>query len=133
MAPDMPRRVTVGEEVLGIMAQALHFAARHTGLPRGTRRRCGRPSGGRGLDEAAMLRCLRQDLPMSCLLHWLHQHFAELSKSTVLRLYHQLIVDIGVLEVLANERKSGVGTEAREPSFDKQVNRRLPPRQGKST
>ena len=72
-----------------------------------------------------MLRRLRRDLPMSCLLHWLHQHFAELSNSTVLRLYHQLIVDIGALEVLANERKSGVGTEAREPSFDKQVNHRL--------
>jgi hypothetical protein len=86
---DLPRRVTVGDEVLGIMAQALHFEPATLEFPE--EREDGAAAPMERVDEAAVLRRLRQDLPVSHLLHWLHQHFPELSDGTVLRLYHQLI------------------------------------------
>lgn len=86
---DMPRRVTVGDEVLGIMAQALRFEPATLAFPE--EREDGTAAAMERVDEAAVLRRLRQDLPVSSLLHWLHQHFPELSDGTLLRLYHQLI------------------------------------------
>ena len=86
---DTPRRVTVGDEVLSIMAQALHFVPATLAFPE--ERADGTAAPMERVDEAAVLRHLRQDLPVPSLLHWLHQHFSELSDGTLLRLYHQLI------------------------------------------
>ena len=43
------------------------------------------------VDESAIVRTLRQDLPIDDLLFWLHEHFPDLTDATVLRLYHALI------------------------------------------
>ena len=86
---DTPRRVTVGDEVLSIMAQALHFEPSTLAFPEEREDSAAAPM--ERVDEAAVLRRLRQDLPVSSLLHWLYQHYADLSDGTLLRLYHQLI------------------------------------------
>lgn len=86
---DMPRRVMVGDEVLSIMAQALRFEPATLAFPE--EREDGVAAPMERVDEVAILRRLRQDLPVNSLLHWLHHNFTELSDGTLLRLYHQLI------------------------------------------
>ena len=85
----MPRRVTVGDEVLIIMSEALNFQPTTVSFPEDSV-----DDGAVALelvDEAAIVRTLRQALPVDDLLHWLHEHFPELTDATVLRVYHALI------------------------------------------
>ena len=86
---DMPRRVSVGDEVLGIMGEALGFQPAALAFPEDREDTDAQPM--ELVDEAAVLRSLRQDLPVNDLLHWLHAHYPDLSDGTVLRLYHLLI------------------------------------------
>ncbi len=86
---DMPRRVTVGGEVLAIMGEALSFEPAIVAFPEDREDPDAVPM--ELVDESAVLRLLRQDAPVNDLLHWLHEHFPELADSTVLRLYHMLI------------------------------------------
>ena len=86
---DMPRRVTVGDEILTIMSEALNFQPATVIFPE-DRVEADRVALER-VDETAIVRTLRQDLPVEDLLGWLHDHFPDLSDSTVLRLYHALI------------------------------------------
>ena len=86
---DMPRRVTVGDEVLTVMGEALNFQPATVVFPED-----GNESGTVALelvDDSAIVRTLRRDLPIDNLLFWLHEHFPALTDSTVLRLYHALI------------------------------------------
>jgi hypothetical protein len=98
---DMPRRVTVGDEVLTIMGEALNFQPATVPFPED------QPNPDRValelVDESAILQRLQQDLPIDDLLHWLHQHFPDLSDATVLRLFHAL-VERKEWEVISAER-----------------------------
>ncbi len=86
---DMPRRISVGDEVLTIMGEALNFQPVTLAFPQD-----------RGdadtvalelVDEPAILRALRKDIPIADLMHWLHQRYPNLSDGAALRLYHMLI------------------------------------------
>lgn len=86
---DMPRRVTVGDEVLTVMGEALNFQPATVVFPED---RIESDTVALELvDESAIVRTLRQDLPIDDLLFWLHEHFPDLTDATVLRLYHALI------------------------------------------
>jgi hypothetical protein len=86
---DMPRRVTVSDEILTVMGEALNFRPVAVIFPQD------QVDADRVVlelvDETAIVRTLRQDLPVDDLLGWLHHHFPDLSDVTVLRLYHALI------------------------------------------
>lgn len=86
---DMPRRVTVGDEVLTIMGEALNFQPVTVAFPED--RVSDEAPAMELVDESALVRSLRADLPIDDLLRWLHEHFPDLSDATVLRLYHSLI------------------------------------------
>lgn len=86
---DMPRRVTVGDEVLTVMAESLNFQPATVTFPED--RIEADMVALELVDEAAVVRALRQDLPIDDLLFWLHDRFPDLTDPTVLRLYHALI------------------------------------------
>ena len=86
---DMARRVSVGDEVLTLMAEALHFQPASIAFPE--ERVEADPIELELIDESSFLGVLRQDLPVSNLMAWLHQHFPDVSDATLLRLYHSLI------------------------------------------
>jgi len=86
---DMPRRVSVGDEVLSIMGAALNFQPMVVTFPEDV------TDAGmvvlEHVDESAIVRQLRAALPVDDLLHWLHANFPHLMDATVLRLYHALV------------------------------------------
>jgi hypothetical protein len=86
---DMARRVSVGDEVLTLMAEALHFKPASFAFPED--RAEVDPLVLELIDESSFLEILRQDLPIPNLLAWLSQHLADVSDATLLRLYHSLI------------------------------------------
>ncbi len=86
---DMPRRVTVGDEVLTIMGDALNFQPDTVSFPEDLI--AADMVALELVDESAIVRALHQDLPIGDLLCWLHDHHPDLSDATVLRLYHMLI------------------------------------------
>ena len=100
---DMPRRITVGDEVLTVMSEARNYQPATVAFPDDNvdddKVKLDL------VDEADLLRTLRKGLPIDNLLHWLHEHFPNLGDSTVLRLYHTLI-----------ERKEWEVTAAEMPS-----------------
>jgi len=81
-------KLQLGDEVRGIMAAARHYAPQSLAFPTDV------PSTDalvlERLDEAAIRRHLRQDLPVDSLLDWLRAHYPSLSDATVLRLFHDL-------------------------------------------
>lgn len=95
---DMPRRVTVGDEVLAIMGEALSFEPATVAFPEDRQEAHAAPM--ELVDESAVLQLLRQAVPINDLLHWLHERFPQLSDGTILRLYHMLI-ERGEWEVTA--------------------------------
>ena len=86
---DMPRRVSVGDEVLTIMGEALNFQPAMLAFPedRVDIERVELEL----IDESSFLEALRKDLPIENLMFWLHERFPNLSDGTILRLYHTLI------------------------------------------
>ena len=87
---DKPRRVSVGNEVLTIMSEALNYQPATLQFPQDDA--MGDDQIALDLiDEAALLRKLAQSLPVASLMRWLHEHYPELSDVTILRLYHELI------------------------------------------
>lgn len=86
---DMPRRVTVGDEVLTIMSEALSYQPATVVFP--DDREDAVKVAMDLIDESALLKALRKDLPIDNLLYWLHEHYPNLTDSTILRLYHSLI------------------------------------------
>jgi hypothetical protein len=87
---DMPRRVTVGSEVLTIMSEALNYQPASVAFPDDEKVNAEKVALDL-VDESALLRKLAQALPVTNLLRWLHEHYPQLSDATLLRLYHMLI------------------------------------------
>ena len=86
---DMPRRVGLGHEVLTIMGEALHYQPALLDFPEEgvdtERLDLDR------VDESALIKTLRNALPIDNLLDWLLKHYPGLGDLTLLRLYHNLI------------------------------------------
>lgn len=85
----MPRRVSVGAEVLTIMGEALDFKPAMVRFPDDDLAGSG-PQLDR-VDEAALIAALRSELPVENLLEWLHGHQPDWSDATTLRVYHELV------------------------------------------
>lgn len=87
---DMPRRITVGSEVLTIMVEAADYQPTTLSFPRDEDSDVEQVSLDL-VDESALLRELVEAMPVSNLLAWLHERYPTFADATVLRLYHSLI------------------------------------------
>lgn len=86
---DMPRRVTVGDEVLTLMSEALNYTPETVTFPEDVE---GEAEPLLDLvDEGALIEALRRDAPVDNLLAWLHRYAPRWSDATTLRLYHELV------------------------------------------
>lgn len=85
----LPRRVSVGAEVLTIMSEALHYEPATVRFPDDDLAGPG-PQLDR-VDEAALIAAVQRDLPIEDLLDWLHRHQPQWSDETKLRVYHELV------------------------------------------
>lgn len=86
------RRVSVGDEVRSIMAEARGFQPVQYDFPEEI-------SGDslpltEWVDETALKKALREALPVDNLLHWLQRHYPQLPDAVLLRLYHDLVRDV---------------------------------------
>jgi hypothetical protein len=86
---DMPRRVSVGDEVLTLMAEALHFKPVTLAFPEDQDQ--ADTLALELVDESALVEQLQKVLPVDDLLNWLHTRYPDLTDATVLRLYHTLV------------------------------------------
>lgn len=86
---DTTRRVSVGDEVMTLMAEALHFQPASLAFPEELVDV--EPIEMDLIDETTFLGQLREELPVLNLLAWLNQRFPGVTDATVLRLYHSLI------------------------------------------
>ncbi|XOZ33160.1 hypothetical protein ACMDCT_13215 [Halomonadaceae bacterium KBTZ08] len=87
------QRVSVGDEVKTIMAQARDYEPVHKHFPEEL-------SGEENtieawVDEQALRSQLAQSLPVPDLMRWLHEQYPELPDAVILRLYHDLIQEPG--------------------------------------
>lgn len=85
---DMPRRVTVGSDVLAIMVEAMNYQPASMFFPEDENAEA--PMALDLIDESALYIQLRQSLPVDDLLSWLHERYPDFGDATVLRLYHAL-------------------------------------------
>lgn len=87
--PQRRVNVSVGDEVLAIMAEARAFEPRIEAFPEEL------PAMLDNLavvfDEKALKASLKQALPVADLLAWLRQHYPALPDATLLRVYHDLV------------------------------------------
>lgn len=83
---DSPRRISVGDNVLTIMAEAQHYQPVSVTFPEET------PAITAAeldlVDDDAVSQHLVSQLPVADLLAWLQRHYSHLSDATLLRLYH---------------------------------------------
>lgn len=86
---DRQRRVTVGSEVLTIMAEAMNYTPRVNDFPE--EQKADEAVLEQTVDYDALLVHLRGSLPVDNLLHWLCEYSPHLLDHEVLRLYHELI------------------------------------------
>ena len=86
---ERPRRISVGDEVLDIMAEALRFRPQVQTFPEALEPETGRVT--EWVDEQRLKDRLSQSLPVEHLLAWLTQHYGELPDVVLLRLYHELV------------------------------------------
>lgn len=86
---DSPRRVTVGDEVLTIMAEAQHYQPVTVSFPEELA--AASQITLEVVDDEAIMQHLTSQLPVNDVLAWLRQHYSHLSDATLLRLYHYLI------------------------------------------
>ena len=86
---NLPRRVSVGPELLTIMGEALDYQPATVGFPDDD------PDAEAmqvdQVDDAALLDALRRDLPINDLLGWLRSHYPHWRDETTLRVFHELI------------------------------------------
>ena len=87
---EMPRRVSVGNEVLTIMAEALNYQPAIVAFPDDDDADIDQLIVDR-VDESALLQSFKKDLPIEDILLWLRNNCPTWSDSTLLRLYHVLI------------------------------------------
>ncbi|MDO9477883.1 MAG: hypothetical protein Q7L07_14325 [Pseudohongiella sp.] len=83
------RRVTVGDEVKSLMANALNFEPLHQYFPEESA--SGPVPIFEWVDERALINALDHALPIGNLMLWLKQVYPQLPDSVVLRLYHELV------------------------------------------
>lgn len=85
---DSPRRISVGDEVLTIMAQGLQYQPVVMSFPEES------PAISASeldlVDEEAIRQQLQAQLPVADVLLWLRQHYGQFSDACLLRLYHDL-------------------------------------------
>ena len=86
---ERPRRILVGDEVRGIMAEARDFQPVSLSFPDEVPAVV--PEALQLVDGAALRAQLKACIPVSSLLDWLHQQHPQLHDATLLRLYHELI------------------------------------------
>jgi hypothetical protein len=87
---DNPRRITVGNEVISIMAEALSYEPVTFAFPNDDEIGDTHLSIDR-IDEAALVEELTGALPVENLLRWLHERYPDFGDATLLRLYHAVI------------------------------------------
>ena len=87
---ELPRRVTVGDEILTIMAEAKNYRPATLPFPDDDLSDTDRLDINR-VDEMEILQSFKKDLPVDDILLWLSQHHPDWNDSTLLRLYHLLI------------------------------------------
>jgi hypothetical protein len=89
---DRPRRISVGDEIRTIMAQAQSFEARSTAFPEEA------PAVSvdelQLVDSTELRQRLARCLPVTSLLDWLRAEYPHLNDATLLRLYHELIGEV---------------------------------------
>ena len=83
------RRVTVGDEVKSIMAEARNFEPVRYEFPEEAKAEPMQLT--EWVDERALKKALRAALPVDNLMHWLQQHYPQLPDAVLLRLYHDLV------------------------------------------
>jgi hypothetical protein len=86
---ERPRRVSVGDDVLDIMAEALQFRPQMQAFPEALEPQQGRIA--EWVDEQLLKDRLSKSLPVEHLLEWLTRHYGELPDVVLLRLYHELV------------------------------------------
>ncbi|MCP5175820.1 MAG: hypothetical protein H6996_12025 [Moraxellaceae bacterium] len=85
---DSPRRVTVGDEVLTIMAEAQHYQPVSIAFPESTAAVSAAELD--LVDDEVVMQQLAAQLPVTDILQWLKAHYSHVSDATLLRLYHRL-------------------------------------------
>lgn len=86
---ERPRRISVGDEVRSIMAEARDFEPVSLSFPDEAPAVAAEAL--QLVDGAALRAQLKASIPLSSLLDWLHQQHPQLHDATLLRLYHELI------------------------------------------
>lgn len=82
-------RLSVGDEVRGLMADARHFTPQVEAFPE---EMPGDPADVTNwVDETALRGALEAALPVSNLMLWLQERYAQLPDAVLLRLYHDLV------------------------------------------
>ena len=85
---ERPRRVTVGDGVLDIMAEALQFRPQAQTFPEALEPEAGGVM--QWVDEGELKERLSNALPVDHLLAWLSEHYGDLPDAVLLRMYHEL-------------------------------------------
>lgn len=86
---EIQRRVTVGNEVLTLMGDAMNYKPATIDFPEEVAVEDDPVV--ELIDEADLLQRLHRDSPILDLLHWLHQAYPLCNDANLLRIYHELI------------------------------------------
>jgi hypothetical protein len=84
-----PRRISVGDEILGLMAKARHYSPVVQAFPEALATDGQQVA--EWVDESALQQRLQADLPVDNLMTWLRHNYPALPDAVVLRLYHELV------------------------------------------
>jgi len=86
---ERPRRISVGDDVLEVMAEALHFSPRLQTFPEDLTTEQNPIAD--WVNEQALKERLLASLPVEHLFDWLTHHYWDLPDAVLLRLYHDLV------------------------------------------
>lgn len=90
---ERPRRISVGNDVLEVMAEALHFSPEVQAFPEELEPEHSTIAD--WVDEQVLRERLLASLPVEHLFDWLTQHYRDLPDAVLLRLYHELVRNPG--------------------------------------
>lgn len=82
-------RISLGDEIRQLMAEAQHFEPQHQGFPEALAGDPGDLSA--WVDERALANALVDALPVDDLMRWLRDNYPALPDGVILRLYHDLV------------------------------------------
>lgn len=85
---ERPRRISVGDDVLEVMAEALYFSPQLQTFPEDLEPEQNPIT--EWVNEQALKERLLASLPVDHLFDWLTQHYGDLPDAVMLRLYHDL-------------------------------------------